>query len=534
MTPRPFVPGGTPATATRLAAIDIGSNSIRLIVAEVNPDGTDYRVLDDHKETTRLAHGLSESNRLSPESMALSLDALRRMKRLLEAHHVEHIEAIATSAVREAANGQEFVQLVQAQLGLTIEIITPVEEGLLSFQSVQRRFDLRDQQVLLLDLGGGSGELIFATNGAVEEVHSLPIGSVRLTESCIRHDPPKPSEIKTIRKRLRELLADAVPTTLRPNVLIGAGGTFTALANISLRMRNQERRGVGGYEMTRSDVRHVLDRLAFLPIAGRRAVPGLNPDRADIILAGLVVIERVMKWMQVNRLVIHDQGVRDGLLLRMIDRYLAPIRPDAAATGDDPDVLRQSARQFGLACGLDETHAGHVARLSVALFDQLREPFQLPASERLLLELAAWLHEVGTIVNYQKHHRHSYHLIVHGNLRGLTPRQREIVAQLARYHRKAEPKLKHKAFAKLCEEDRATVRRLSAILRLADGLDRSHTRAVREVHLHATDGAVRAVLTADAYPEIDVWGASRKGRLFEKVFDCRVELVWQPAKPAIT
>jgi exopolyphosphatase/guanosine-5'-triphosphate,3'-diphosphate pyrophosphatase len=449
MTLRPPSSPETP-TATRLAGIDIGSNSIRLIVAEVNPEGTDYRVLDDHKETTRLAHGLTETGRLTAEAMALSLDALRRMKALVDGHQVHRLEAIATSAVREASNGQEFVQLAQAQLGLAIEIISPEEEGRLSFQSVQRRFDLHDQQVLLLDLGGGSGELIFAAHGTVEAIYSLPIGSVRMTEACIRHDPPRESDFKAVRKRLSKLLTEAIPAdAFRPHFMIGAGGTFTALANISLRMRDQERRGVGGYEMTRSDVRHVLARLAFLPLAGRRAVTGLHADRADIIVAGLVVIERLMKWMQVNRLVVHDQGVRDGLLLRMIDRHLGPAKADAAPKAEDPETLRQAARQFGASCGLDEAHAMQVAGLSAILFDQLQEPLKLPAEERILLELAAWLHEVGTLINYQKHHRHSYHLIVHGNFRGLTPRQREIVAQVARYHRKAEPKEKHKAFANL-------------------------------------------------------------------------------------
>jgi exopolyphosphatase/guanosine-5'-triphosphate,3'-diphosphate pyrophosphatase len=265
-------------------------------------------------------------------------------------------------------------------------------------------------------------------------------------------------------------------------------------------------------------------------LPARRSVPGLNADRADIILAGLIVIERIMKWMQVNRLVVHDQGVRDGLLLRMIDRYLGPAKAEAAPKGDDPESLRQSARQFGTVCGIDEAHAAQVTKMCLAIFDQLQVALELPQNDRVLLELAAWLHEVGNIVNYQKHHRHSYHLIVHGNLKGLTPRQREIVAQVARYHRKAEPKAKHKAFAHLTEADRTTVRRLSAILRLADGLDRSHTRAVQGVQCQLVERTIRIVLSADAYPEIDVWGASQKGRYFEKVFERDLELVWQPRK----
>lgn len=516
---------------TRLAGIDIGSNSIRLMIAEVAEDHSGYKVLDDHKETTRLAHGLSVSNKLTPEAMSHSLNALRRMKALIDGHKVHHVETIATSAVREASNGQEFVQLVQAHLGLTIEVISPDEEGRLSFLSANRRFDLRDQQVLLLDLGGGSGELIFAAHGVVEEIHSLPIGSVRMTEACIQHDPPRKSELKAVRKRLKKLLGEAMPVAaFRPHFMLGAGGTFTALANISLRMRNIDRRGVGGYELTRSEVRHVLDHLCFLPLAARRTVPGLNPDRADIIIAGIVVIERIMKWMQVNRLVIHDQGVRDGLMLKMMEKYVGPLKVEATPTAEDPEALQQAARQFGTQCGVDEAHAAQITKLCGQLFDALATPLQLPPSERILLTLAAWLHEVGNLVNYEKHHHHSYHLIVHGNIRGMTPRQRELVALIARYHRKSEPKKKHEAFARLNTADQETVQRLSSILRLADGMDRSHTRSIKEVRCDVRGSLVRVAMIADTYPEIDIWGASQKGKLFEKLFGKELELVWQSSE----
>jgi exopolyphosphatase/guanosine-5'-triphosphate,3'-diphosphate pyrophosphatase len=410
-------------------------------------------------------------------------------------------------------------------------VISPDEEGRLSFLSAHRRFDLHDQQVLLLDLGGGSGELIFAAHGVVEEIHSLPIGAVRMTEACFEHDPPRKSDFKALRKRLKKLLADAMPVAaFHPHFMIGAGGTFTALANISLRMRGLERRGVGGYEMTRSEVRHVLDHLSFLPLAARRTVPGLNPDRADIIVAGIAVIERIMKWMQVNRLVIHDQGVRDGLLLHMIEKYYGPPKVESTPVAEDPDALQAAARQFGTLCGLDEAHAAQITKLCGQLYESLQEPLQLPPAEKTLLLLAAWLHEVGTLVNYEKHHHHSYHLIVHGNIRGMTPRQREIVALVARYHRRAEPKKKHEAYARLSEADQQTIRRLSALLRLADGMDRSHTRAIDRLECTVRGSLVHVAMIAPAYPEIDIWGASQKGKLFEKVFGKELELVWQAAQ----
>ncbi|HMP16581.1 MAG TPA: Ppx/GppA phosphatase family protein, partial [Gemmatales bacterium] len=440
-----------------------------------------------------------------------------------------------TSAVREASNGLEFIQLVKAHLGLQVEVISPEEEGRLSFLSAHRRFDLSDQQVLILDLGGGSGELIFAAHGVVEEIHSMPIGAVRMTEACIEHDPPRKSDLKAVRKRLKRLMSEKMPVAaFHPHFMIGAGGTFMALANISMRMRGLEKRGVGGYELTRSEVRHVLDHLSYLPLAMRRSVPGLNPDRADIIIAGIVVIERIMKWMQVNRLVIHDQGVRDGLMLKMIEKYLGPRKMESTNVAEDPEALQQAARQFGALCGLDDAHANQISKLCGQLFDALQEPLQLPPQEKVLLLLAAYLHEVGGLVNYEKHHHHSYHLIVHGNIRGMTPRQREMVAQVARYHRKAAPKKKHEAFARLSEADQKTVLRLSAILRLADGMDRSHTRSVQAVECQVRGRIVHVAMHAVNYPEIDVWGAAQKGKLFEKVFDKELELVWKPVEaPAL-
>jgi len=260
----------------------------------------------------------------------------------------------------------------------------------------------------------------------------------------------------------------------------------------------------------------------------RRGVPGLNPDRADIIIAGIIVIERIMKWMQVNRLVIHDQGVRDGLMLQMIEKYVGPRKVEVASVAEDPEALQQSARQFGTLCGLDEAHAKQISMLCGQLFDGLQEPLQLPAQEKVLLLLAAWLHEVGSLVNYEKHHHHSYHLIVHGNIRGMTPRQREIVALVARYHRKSPPKKKHAAFARLSAADQQTVLRLSSLLRLADGMDRSHTRSVQSIDCSVRGRLVHVALRAATYPEIDVWGASQKGKLFEETFDKDLELVWKP------
>jgi exopolyphosphatase / guanosine-5'-triphosphate,3'-diphosphate pyrophosphatase len=512
----------------RLAAIDIGSNSVRLMVAEARAGG-DYRILDDHKETTRLAHGLSSTGLLTAEAIAHSLAALRRMKTIVDGYGVERLEVIATSAVREAHNGPEFIRLVKEQLGLTVEIIPTTEEGRLSFLSAARQFDLSDANAVLVDLGGGSAELVFAAKGIIEEIHSLPIGAVRMTEAFLTHDPPTKGDLQQFRKHLDSALREtAGEPDFTPHLMVGAGGTFTALANISMRQKKLSTQNVAGYEMNRGEVRHILEHLGHMPLEARRNVAGLNPDRADIIFAGLFVIERLMKWLNVNRLLIHDRGVRDGLLLKMIDEAFG--RQPGQEEKQDPLT---SVVQFGEACGFEKLHAQQVAKLAGQLFDQLQQPLQLPPQERLLLVAAAWLHEVGYLINFEKHHHHSYHLILHGNLIGLSARQRELVANIARYHRKALPKKKHDNFTRLSPDEQATVERLSALLRLADGLDRTHTQNIKGLTCQCYADTVRLIVTADTFPEVDLWGAEQKGvKLFQKVFDRELEFVWQPTRAA--
>jgi len=511
----------------RLAAIDIGSNSVRLLIAEVSPDGS-YRVLDDEKRTTRLAHGLAATRLLSNVAIHQTLEALVRMKAIAAGYGVEQLRVVATSAVREAVNRDLFLKLVRQRLGLEVRVISSEEEGMLSFESAARHLDLRHLDSLVVDLGGGSVELVFAAKGVVEHLCSLPLGAVRLTEEFVRSDPSSEAELRRLRKHVVRIVERAAAKPVfQPQVMIGAGGTFTALANISLRRRGAAPSQICGYEMNRSEVRHIAEHLQALPLRGRRAVPGLNPDRAEIIVAGLIVIERLMKVMRVNRLLIHDQGVRDGLLLRMIGERF---KEQPCAPAREEDALA-SAWQFAVSCGVDQKHTQHVSHLSGKLFRQLQASLRLPDSDLLILQAAALLHEVGNLINYQKHHHHAYHLILHGNFRGLSPRQRELAANVARYHRRSGPKMKHENFARLSPEDRKIVQRLSALLRVADGLDRSHTQRVKDVYCRRRGDRLYVTVQADDAPDVDLWGAAEKGKLFKKVFGLELRFSWSSQPP---
>ncbi|MFG0276222.1 MAG: HD domain-containing protein [Phycisphaerales bacterium] len=534
----------TPSTSTgarRLAAIDVGSNSIRLIVAETTESGS-YRVIDDEKEIARLGHGLEETGALDPVNIERSADAIARMKDIANGYGVETIRAIATAAVREATNGKTLIDLVHKRAGLDLVIISAEEEARLAHQSVANAFDLRDMTCAVVDIGGGSTEIVTSVDGVIGNVFTLPLGAVRLTERFGACDDPEGRQYLAMRRYVREQLRDRLPRVEpAPSLIFGSGGTFTTLASVSMHRSTDAGADmlpftVGGHEMQRDEVRHTLDWLRKIPVAERTGIAGLSADRADIIVAGVLIIDKVMKRFGVNRLRVHDRGIRDGLLLSMVDE-LGMGRQ--SSDGLQVDRLR-AARRFAASCRYEERHSEQVARLAVRLFDDLAGGAgEAPGDEsdwrnpinRELLEAAAVLHDVGYLINYSRHHKHSYHLIAHSDMAGYTNRQREIVATVARYHRRSHPKQKHTAYARLSRDDQAIVRRLSALLRIADGLDRTHTQSVRDVRAEVIGPRAIFRVSARDGAEVNIWGAERKAELFREVFDLETRFEASQARP---
>jgi exopolyphosphatase/guanosine-5'-triphosphate,3'-diphosphate pyrophosphatase len=510
--------------AHRLAAIDIGSNSVRLLVAEPLRGGN-YRILDEEREPTRLGRTLSSTGRLDAESIRRTLSALRSFKQIAAGFQVDELRTIATCAVREAANGAEFCRRAKEEIGINVEVISADKEARLAFYSVQRAFDLTGKNILLADIGGGSTEFVLASGNVIEAIHSSPLGAVRLTEVY-------GSDFTQSAKAYEELVA-GIERLLRkhtkkppfaPHQLIGSGGTFTSLAEMIMAQKGQVDLPTRGYTVTRAEVSHLLDRLRKMSPKARRGVPGLVPDRADIIVAGLAVVDRIMARFKVNLLQVHNRGVRDGLLLTMIDQSLI-------APGDDPRERQAAVERFAAACSGEPAHGRQVARLAGVIFAQLAEPLGMEIADQPYLEAAARLQDVGYLINYDQHHKHSYHLILNSNLPGFRPRELELVANIARYHRGAPPKQKHNNFRSLAAEDQARVRRLAAILRIAGGLDRSHTQQVSDVTVRISrDGegvqVVELLAHAAENPEVDLWGARRRVDMFEDVFDCSVTVEW--------
>ena len=502
----------------RLAAMDIGTNSIRCIVVEVDHKGG-YKVLDDEKSTVRLGEQLARTGIISPQAAERALAAVGHFRKLIAGLKVSAVEAIATSAMRSAANGQELLDALSAEFGHEIRIITGEEEAELAMVSAQRHFDMEYKRYAVFDIGGGSLEITTALGNHIEEFYSLDLGAVVMTEQFLKHDPPLAGDLEKLQRHVRSQLKKKVDISKGQfHTLIGSGGTTTAIGSMVMNSLGGSYASIHGYEVLRSEVVHLLAMLTRKSLPERRMVPGLNADRADIIVAGIAVVGELMRFFGANQLLVNERGIREGLIIRAMEKH------GLISAAPAPRTWRESALDFVRSCHVDEPHSLHVARLAMSLFDGLSAPFNLKKSDRKLLEAAALLHDVGYFIAYSSHHKHSYHLIRHAELFGFSPRERELIAQIARYHRKSLPKRKHESFQALSDADRQRVGRLGGILRLADGLDRRRSSAVQSVSC-AFGGTLFTVrLEGGEDMSVEIFGATAKKDLLEKAFGVRLVL----------
>jgi exopolyphosphatase / guanosine-5'-triphosphate,3'-diphosphate pyrophosphatase len=510
----------------RLAAIDIGTNSIRSIVIEHLANGK-YRILDDEKVLVRLGEGLNQTGSIAPAAWERAMEALTRQKKIIDGYQVRSIEAVATSAVRKAANGADFIKEIKSRIELAVDIISGEEEAELAALSAFHNFDLEGVRHLIFDIGGGSLELITALGNHIEELLSLELGAVFLTENFLKEDPVNPAEQQKMRKYIRKTLKTSYSgDRTGMQCLIGSGGTITSIAAMVTASRQERYDSIHGYELLRSEVVHLLAMLLRKSDRERRSLPGLNPDRSDIIIAGVTVVDELMDFFQVNVLRVNERGIREGLILRGLRKQ--SLLPQTKA----PRSWRDSALEFASSCHFDKEHSLHVAKLALEIFDALAARFALTDKDRRLLEAAALLHDVGYFINYSSHHKHSYHLIRHADLFGFTPRERELMANIARYHRKSMPKKKHDQFVRLSAGDRLLVSRLAGILRLCDGLDRRRNSVVETLDFQLSQSALRIKMVGRDEMSVELFGAKAKSDLFQAAFNLKLVLEEAPGAPA--
>lgn len=505
----------------RLAAIDIGSNSIRQIIADVTPAG-EIRVVDEMKAAPRLGAGLDQHARLGEAAMRHALEAVTRMVTLARQMGASRVDAVATSAVRDAANRREFLDRLRREAGIRVRLLDGDDEARLSFRSALAHFDLAVGRAVVMDIGGGSLELALSADGLIERLVSLPYGAIRMTEQFLGQRPRR-KDVRKLRAHVREDIRRALPVRdWRGAQIIGSGGTFTNLAGMHLyRQGFTSAAGrVHGTRVPREELEHIIDQLQDASPDERAAIAGLNAGRADIILGGLAVAAEVLARIESRDLVVSGYGIREGLLLES-----ARVEPQPADPGE---ARERSVRTFAERCHYEVPHAQQVQRLALQLFDAIGHRIGCDPQDRQTLADAALLHDVGYHINYDGHHKHSLHLILHADLLGVPPDEQAVMAHVARYHRGAPPQRSHLPYAVLDRGTRRRIKRLAAILRVADGFDRGHVGAVRQIKVRWLDRALR--LTAVPNPRarsvrLELWGASRKAALLSTLAGIPVEIV---------
>lgn len=511
----------------RIAAIDVGSNSVHMIVCQIRPD-LSFEVIDREKDMIRLGAGGLEARRLTDASIATALQTLAKFKRLAESHSVEDVVASATSAVREAENGGDFIQAVARDVGIRVKVISGTEEARLIHLAAAYAVGVGRSRAVVIDIGGGSTEVTLGTAARVELGRSFKLGVLRLTEKFAQHDPLTPHDERKIAAYIRRD-AGAFLKQVRGrgfDRVVGSSGTMLSIGTVALGEKVTDE--VRNVRVPAKAIRRLRKRLVPMPLDERLAVAGLDPRRADLAGVGAILVDTLLASLGAEELTLCDFALREGLVLDYIQRNATQIR----SAERYPDVRRRSVVELGERCGYWPEHAQQVARLSLALFDATAARHQLGPREREWLEFGALLHDIGSHVGYEQHHKHSYYLIRHGGLRGFEPEEVAIIGLITRYHRKATPKKSHDGFGDLSRPRRKTVRLLAAFVRLAEGLDRSHAQTIGDVSVVDEADALRIRLLAASDAELELWAASRHAAALADELGAEIHFELAPAGAA--
>ena len=498
----------------RIAAIDIGTNSVHMIVVQVRPD-LSFEVIDREKDMVRLGAGGLDGRNLTPTAMGAALQTLSKFRRLAESHKVDEIVAAATSATREAENGGDFIAEVLRQTGIKIRVISGTEEARLIHLAAGYGVDIGGTTAVVVDIGGGSVEVTLGTATHLTLGRSFNTGVIRLTERFVQSDPLSSGNERRLVKHLnREMGAYLDQIAARGfDRVIGTSGTILSLGAMASSDETVRVEDLRNLQVSAKALHKLRKRIVDSDIEERLQIPAMDPRRADLSVAGSVLFDTIIRRLDADEFTLCDLALREGLVLDYIHRNSAKIRKAERY----PDVRRRSVIELGERCSYWSEHAQQVARLALSIFDQTRSVHGLSDKEREWLEFGALLHDVGVHISYERHHRHSYYLIKNGDLRGFQPQEIEVIALLARYHRQATPKKSHEGYADLPGTQRGTVKALSAMVRLAEGLDRSHAQALSGLDIFPRGDDYLVRLRAEGDAELELWAAHRHVAPLEKV-----------------
>ena len=502
------------------AAIDIGSNSIRMEAAEVTP-GQPARVLASDREVTRLGESVFRSGSVSEEAMRNTCAVLTRMATLYRKLEVAGVRAVATSAIRDSHNQREFLARAAEAAGTPVELISGREEARLIHLGVESSWPQDGKRVLILDVGGGSAEIMAAAEGRLKLAFSRPLGAVRLKEMFLSDDPPSARELRAMTEYIDEKLAGPVRQLGRDSWdrAIATSATAAAVASAVARVPRTKREDIDRLRVASVEVRKLYGKIAALPLAGRKKVTGIGPRRAEIIVPGLAVLAAFLREFRLPALFYSRAGVRDGIIAdlaaRSVGAELARLAPEQRTE------VETMCRRYGVSL----SHARKVAEMAQQLFAGLEPLHRLPPAAGKLIEAAAYLHDVGHFVSGTGHHKHSYYVVSNSDMPGFTERERLQIAALCRYHRKALPSPMHHAFQALTAEEKRALSLTIPILRLADNLDKRHDQRVERVECRVRNGEVVLEVHSQDDLGLEQWGAERTAEVFRQIYGRKITLL---------
>jgi exopolyphosphatase / guanosine-5'-triphosphate,3'-diphosphate pyrophosphatase len=505
----------------RIAALDLGSNSFHLIVVEAHADGS-FETLLREKEVLRLADSVATTHRIPPDRVEAAINAVQQMRNHGDALDVDEWVVCATSALREAENGAEVVEQIEEETGVGVRVITGLDEARLIFAAVRASVLLDNAPAVCIDQGGGSLEVSVGDASGMLWATSLKLGAARLTAEFVASDPPAAEELDRIRARVREQLEPVVASTrrYRPGMLVATSGTLTTLARLAApKLVGATPNALHQLTVTAAELAPVHEQMQTLSLDRRKAIEGLEARRAEIMPAGSVVLQEAMQLFGFVEVTVSEWSMREGMVLDAIGHH------DAYEWVDPRSMRRESVRALVTRYGGNVAHAHQVARLATRIFDDTGALHGLSPGDRELLEHAAWLHDIGEHIAVDNHDRHTAYLVEHGRLRGFSPEEVIMLASIGRFHRRGTPKPSaYEPLRQLSDDERERVTRLTAILRIADALDRSHADAVYDVNAELHADRVELHLSGGGDTDLERWGVRRKRGLFEKAFGLPVTL----------
>jgi exopolyphosphatase/guanosine-5'-triphosphate,3'-diphosphate pyrophosphatase len=518
----------------RYAAVDIGSNSVRMLAAEVIQDAPP-RILASERQVTRLGESVFRTGRISPESIALVCGVLSNMAAIYKRLDVGTVRAVATAAVRDASNQLEFVARASAALGNEIEVISGQEEARLIHLGVRSLWPHPKERFLIVDIGGGSAEIIVSDSDRIGQAWSKPLGALRLQGLFLRKDPPDPGALHQLEEYIDERIGPAVQRIgqMRIDRVIGTSATASAVVSAINRIPRARREEADRMRATTPEIRRLYRDVSTMDLRRRQSITGIGPRRAEIIVPGTAVLLRLLESLSMPALYYSAAGVRDGIIADLAARSSGEL---SQLSPDQRRVVEAMAEHYGVPI----KHAKTAARLATSLFAAFQSAHKLAPQYGRLLEASAYLHDIGHYVSDTRHHKHSYYLVSNSDMPGFTKIERDIVANLCRYHRKALPAAEHSNLHSMDAESKRAVILLMPLLRLADSLDRSGEQRVRTVQCAVLPNEFRITLipaapdtvapdTAEGCDvDLEIWAAEQLKDIFQQVYGKSLTVVPSP------